>query len=67
MTPSDTCDFTDLRQPPKTKPLSPQIHLVAKGICAQALSRVLRSQAHVDGRICRLDRGERLNTTLTMN
>ena len=39
----------------------------AKGICAQALSRVLRSQAHVDGRIFRLDRGERLNTTLTMN
>ena len=40
----------------------------AKGICAQALSRVLRSQAHVDGRIYRLGRGEqRLNTTLTIN
>ena len=39
----------------------------AKGVCAQALSRVLRSQARVDGRVCRLDRGERLNTALTMN
>ena len=38
----------------------------AKGICAQALSRVLRSQARVDGRVCRLGRGERLNTALTM-
>ena len=39
----------------------------AKGIFPQALSRVLRCQAHVDGRICRLDRGENLNTALTMN
>ena len=41
----------------------------AKGIFAQALSWVLRSQARVDGRVCRLGRGERerLDTALTMH
>ena len=60
-----TPQSTDLRQPPQNEVFS-QIRLVAKGICPQALSRVLRSQAHVDGRICRLGRGEHLNTALTM-
>ena len=49
-------------------PASEVVHgAFAKEVCAQALSRVFRTQAHVDGRIYRLGRGERLNTTLTMN